>query len=194
ARAGLGRTFQDARLFPALSVRDTIAVAQERWVPVRDPVQPALWLPSAFDAQEAVDLRSQEIMDLVNLTGYADALVRELSTGTKRVVELACALAHRPSMLLLDEPSTGLAQGEAEALQSLLLLLREELDVTIFIIEHDTALLDAVADRIVAMDLGRVIADGPPSDVLHDPAVLACYLGSAAPAEPAAPTASLPTR
>jgi branched-chain amino acid transport system ATP-binding protein len=134
-------------------------------------------LPSAFDADEAVSERTVELMELVNLTPYADVLVRELSTGTKRVVELACALAHRPTVLLLDEPSTGLAQREAEALQALLLVLREQLDATILIIEHDTALLEAVADRIVAMDLGRVIADGPPAGVLHDPLVLSSYLG-----------------
>src|SRR5207245_4725 len=85
-----------------------------------------------------------ELMELVNLTPYADVLVRELSTGTKRVVELACALAHRPTVLLLDEPSTGLAQREAEALQALLLVLREQLDATILIIEHDTAALVAI--------------------------------------------------
>ena len=180
ARAGLGRTFQDARLFPALTVRDTIAVAQERSVAVRDPLRPALWLPSAFDAGEAVDERTQEIMELLNLTRYGDVLVRELSTGTKRVVELACALAHRPTVLLLDEPSTGLAQREAEGLQALLFVLREELDASILIIEHDTALLEAVADRIVAMDLGRVIADGRPAEVLHDPLVLTSYLGAPA--------------
>ncbi|MBV9411481.1 MAG: ATP-binding cassette domain-containing protein, partial [Acidimicrobiia bacterium] len=179
AMAGLGRTFQDARLFPALTVRETIAVAQERWVPVHDPLRPALWLPSAFDAEEAVDHRAVEIMELLNLTQYQDTLVRELSTGTKRVVELACALAHRPSVVLLDEPSSGLAQREAEALQALLLVLREEREASFLIIEHDTALLEAVADRIVAMELGRVIAEGPPTDVLHDPLVLSCYLGSA---------------
>jgi branched-chain amino acid transport system permease protein len=178
AIAGLGRTFQDARLFPAMTVRETIAVAEERGVAVRDPVREALWMPSAFDAEEAVAKRADEIMDLLNLTRYGDSLVRELSTGTKRVVELACALAHRPSVVLLDEPSTGLSQREAEAMQALLLVLREQLDAAFLIIEHDTALLEAVADRIIALDLGRVIADGRASDVLHDPLVLSCYLGS----------------
>jgi len=177
ARAGLGRTFQDAHLFPALTVEETIAVAQERWVAVRDPVREALRLPSAFDAEEAVHERADELIGLLNLERYRDVLIRELSTGTKRIVEIACALAQRPSVLLLDEPSTGLAQREAEALQPLLTVVREQLGAAIFIIEHDTALLAAIADRIVAMDLGQVIADGPPAHVLHDPVVLSSYLG-----------------
>jgi branched-chain amino acid transport system ATP-binding protein len=177
ARAGLGRTFQDAHLFPALTVTETIAVAQERWVSVRDPMRAALRLPSAFDAEEAVHRRVDELVGLLNLGPYRDRLISELSTGTKRIVEIACALAQRPSVLLLDEPSTGLAQREAEALQPLLAVVQEHLGAAIFIIEHDTALLAAVADRIVAMDLGRVIADGPPASVLHDPTVLSSYLG-----------------
>jgi ABC-type branched-subunit amino acid transport system ATPase component len=180
ARAGLGRTFQDAHLFPALSVEETIAVAQDRWIAVRDPVREALRLPAAFDAEEAVRERTEELLGLLNLDPYRDVLVRELSTGTKRIVEIACALAQRPSVLLLDEPATGLAQREAEALQPLLTVVREELGAAIFIIEHDTALLAAVADRIVAMDLGRVIADGSATSVLHDPVVLSSYLGPTA--------------
>ena len=82
-------------------------------------------------------------------------------------------------MLLLDEPASGIAQPETEALAPLLLRVRDELEATLVIVEHDVALLRAVADRMLALDLGRVVADGPPDAVLRDPAVVAAYLGTA---------------
>jgi ABC-type branched-subunit amino acid transport system ATPase component/sugar phosphate permease len=177
ARLGLGRSFQDARLFPALTVEETIAVAMDRWVAVKDPLNPALHLPAAFDSEHAVRQRVSELIELLNLGAFRTKFTRELSTGSRRVVDMACVVAQRPSVLLLDEPSSGIAQRETEALAPLLLRLRDELGATLLLIEHDMPLVTAVADRLVALDRGRVIAEGPPEMVLHDPMVISSYLG-----------------
>ena len=175
---GLGRSFQDARLFPALTVEETIAVALERWIDVRDPINPALRLPSAFDSEEQVRERVEELIELFGIGGFRSRFVRELSTGSRRVVDLACVAAHRPTVVLLDEPSSGIAQRETEALGPLLERLRDGLGAALLVVEHDVPLVTGVADRIVAMDQGAVIADGLPDEVLNDGAVVASYLGS----------------
>jgi branched-chain amino acid transport system ATP-binding protein len=178
AKSGLGRSFQDARLFPSLTVDETIAVACERWIDVRDPVSAALRLPHSYDAEHRVTLRVDELIDLLGLQQYRAKFVRELSTGTRRVVDLACLLAHRPSVILLDEPSSGIAQREAEALVPLLLRIRDQTEASIVVIEHDMPLVGAIADRLVAMDQGAVIASGLPVDVLTHPLVVESYLGT----------------
>jgi branched-chain amino acid transport system ATP-binding protein len=180
ARLGLGRSFQDAQLFPALTVEETIAVAMDRWVAVKDPLNPALHLPAAFDSEQAVRRRVSELIELLNLGAFRTKFVHELSAGSRRVVDLACVVALRPSVVLLDEPSSGIAQRESEALAPLLLRLRDELAVTLLVIEHDMPLVTAVADRLVALDQGLVIADGGPQAVLNDPVVVSSYLGDSA--------------
>jgi branched-chain amino acid transport system ATP-binding protein len=175
---GLGRSFQDARLFPGLTVEETLSVALERWIEVRDPLNPALRLPAAFDSEEHVRGRVEELIELFGLEGFRSRFVRELSTGSRRVVDLACVAAHRPTVVLLDEPSSGIAQRETEALGPLLERLRDGLGAALVVVEHDVPLVTRVADRIVAMDQGAVIADGPPDEVLRDDAVVASYLGS----------------
>jgi branched-chain amino acid transport system ATP-binding protein len=177
ARAGLGRSFQDARLFPALTVEETLAVALHRWIPVKDPFNPALHMPVAYDAEQHVARRIDELVELLHLEALRTKFVRELSTGSRRVVDLACVVAHRPRVVLLDEPSSGIAQRESEALAPLLLRLRDELGCSLVVVEHDMPLVSAVAGRLVALDQGRVVADGPPDEVLHDPDVVSSYLG-----------------
>jgi ABC-type branched-subunit amino acid transport system ATPase component/ABC-type branched-subunit amino acid transport system permease subunit len=177
ARLGLGRSFQDGRLFPALTVFETIAVARERAVRVRDPVAAALHLPAVARSEAAVRARVDELIDLLGLGAVADKFVHELSTGTRRIVDLGCTLAHEPSVLLLDEPSSGIAQREAEALAPMLREVRDSLAATLLVIEHDLTLLTAVSDRLLALDRGRVVAVGTPHDVLEHPAVVQAYLG-----------------
>ena len=180
AQHGLGRSFQDGRLFPALTVEQCLAVALDRWVDVRDPLQPALHLPTAFDAQQKIDARVDELVELLGLEAYRSKFVHELSTGSRRIVELGCLIAHRPTVILLDEPSSGIAQRETEALGPVLLRLRDQLGASLLVIEHDMPLIATVSDRLVAMDLGRTIAEGPPNAVLDHPDVIAAYLGTTA--------------
>jgi ABC-type branched-subunit amino acid transport system ATPase component/ABC-type branched-subunit amino acid transport system permease subunit len=178
AALGLGRSFQDGRLFPALSVRETIAVACERAVRVRNPVAAALHLPLVARSEAAVRARVDDLVERLHLGPYADRFGHELSTGTRRIVDLACVLAHEPTVLLLDEPAAGIAQREAEALAPLLAEVRDHLDAAVLVIEHDLGVLGDVADRIVALDHGRVVASGSPAAVLADPAVTSAYLGA----------------
>jgi branched-chain amino acid transport system ATP-binding protein len=178
ASLGVGRSFQDGRLVPALTVRETIAVACERAVRVRNPVAAALRLPAASRSERAVRARVDELIDRLRLGPYADRFGHELSTGTRRIVDLACVLAHEPTVLLLDEPAAGVAQREAEALGPLLAEVRDALDAAVLVIEHDLGVLRDVADRIVALDHGCVVAEGAPLAVLADPAVTTAYLGT----------------
>ena len=175
---GLGRSFQDARLFPALTVEETLAVALDRWTTSQDPVSAALHLPNAFDSNRKVAARVNELIELMNLGAFRTKFVHELSTGTRRIVDLAMVVAHRPIVVLLDEPSSGIAQKEAEALGPVLESLRSEMGCALVIIEHDISLLRSVVDRMIALDQGAVIAEGDPAVVLRHPTVVSSYLGT----------------
>ncbi|MGI8793558.1 MAG: MFS transporter [Acidimicrobiales bacterium] len=178
ARFGLGRSFQDARLFPALTVTDAIALALEHQVEVRDPVAAALNLPVVSDSEAAVHERVEELVELMGLDAFADKFISELSTGSRRIVDLACILAHEPKVIFFDEPSSGIAQKETEALGPLLHRIRESTDASLLVIEHDMPLITSISNRILALDLGQVVTDGPPEEVVHHPQVIASYLGS----------------
>jgi branched-chain amino acid transport system ATP-binding protein len=177
AELGLGRSFQDARLFPSMTVRQAIAVALERHLEVRDPFAAAVISPAVKIAERAAAAEVDDLIDLMHLGAFADKFVGELSTGTRRVVDIACSLAHRPSVLLLDEPSSGIAQREAEALGPLLLNIRDQMGAALIVIEHDMPLIRAVSDRLVALELGEVVAEGLPDAVIRDPRVVEGYLG-----------------
>lgn len=178
ALAGLGRSFQDARLFPELTVRETLAISLERWVTNKSTLAAALHLPPVFDAEASIRERTDELLELMGLRDFERSYVRELSTGTRRIVDLACLVAHRPSVILLDEPSSGLAQREVEALTPVVERLRTEMGSALVIIEHDIPFISSVADRLIALDQGRVIADGSPHAVLTHSVVIESYLGT----------------
>ncbi|HET6911101.1 MAG TPA: MFS transporter [Mycobacteriales bacterium] len=178
ALAGLGRSFQDAALFPSLTVRETIALAHDRKLQCRDAISAALALPDQRVEEHLLRARVDELIDLVGIGAFADKFVSELSTGSRRIVDLACSIAHDPVVLLLDEPSSGIAQREAEALGPLLLSIRDATGMAMIVIEHDMPLIAAVSDRMYAMEVGRVIAEGPPASVMTDPRVVSSYLGS----------------
>lgn len=174
AREGLVRSFQDAALFPTLTVHETLMVAQERVEPTR------LWISAlgVRSAERDKALAADEVLERMRLARFARHAVGDLSTGTRRVVELACLLTLQPRVLLLDEPSAGIAQSESDALGDLLMSIREELGTTMVVIEHDLPLLSRLSDRMLAMNLGRVIATGTPDEVRADPAVVTSYLGA----------------
>ena len=177
AGLGLGRSFQDSKLFPSLTVEEVLLVALERWLDVRDPLNAALRLPPFVDSEAAARHRVDELIELLGLGAFRTKFVGELSTGSRRVVDLGCVLAHAPSVVLLDEPSSGIAQREAEALGPLLLRIRDALGASLVVIEHDMGLISSVSDRLVALDQGRLVTAGAPADVLVHPAVVESYLG-----------------
>jgi branched-chain amino acid transport system ATP-binding protein len=123
--------------------------------------------------------RAEELIDLLRLGAFRDKFLSELSTGSRRIVEIAVILAHEPAVVILDEPSSGIAQRETEALGPLLRQVRDYLNCSMLVIEHDMPLITRLADRIVALDVGRVIVEGTASDVINHPLVIESYLGTA---------------
>jgi len=174
---GLGRAFQDARLWPGLTVAEALAVAVHNEGDIGAVFPSMLGIPRVADSERLIHERVDELIEQLNLQEFRNKFVAELSTGTRRIVEFGCLVGHRPSVVLLDEPSSGIAQRETEALGPLLLDIRKQLGCAILIIEHDIPLISAVADRLVALDLGSVIATGTPDAVLTDPRVVESYLG-----------------
>ena len=178
ARRKLVRRFQDARLFPSLTVFETLLVALDQRLEVKSPLLSAAQLPQARRAEKRVRLRAERLVELLELGAYRDKFVKELSTGLRRIVDLACVLATEPQVLLLDEPSSGIAQAEAEGLAPLLRRVRFETGCSILIIEHDMPLISAVSDELIALDQGRFVTRGRPAEVLEDERVVESYLGT----------------
>ena len=176
AFAGLARSFQDARLFPSLTVAENLGLAFERHLEVRDVLAAALGLPAVQQSEVQIAITVHELIDLLGLGAFTHKFVSELSTGSRRIVDLGMALAHRPDVLILDEPSSGIAQRETEALGPLLVRIHEELGCSLLVIEHDMPLLLSISDRFLALETGRLIAEGTPEEVIADPRVVAAYL------------------
>jgi ABC-type branched-subunit amino acid transport system ATPase component len=178
ARAGLGRSFQEAKLYPSLTVEETVAVSLERHMRSKDIVAAAMHLPATYESELAAKQRVDELIELMGLKAFREKLTGELSTGTRRIVDLACILAQDPEIVLLDEPSGGVAQKETEALGPLLLRVQDFTGCSIVIIEHDMPLLSFICDKMVALETGSVIAEGTPKEVLNHPRVIESYLGT----------------
>ena len=177
ARKGLGRTFQAARLFPELTVRETVQVALEARNRAR-LFPTALSLPSATRNEINKTKQANELIDFLGLGRYADSFIAELSTGTRRIVELAGLLALDAKMLCLDEPTAGIAQRETEAFGPLLKQIQQELGASMLVIEHDMPMIMALSDRVYCLEAGTIISEGQPFEVRNDPAVIASYLGT----------------
>lgn len=173
ARLGLARTYQRLEVFPDMTVTDHLLVAQLAHRGATGVLRDLLGggRPSADELG-----RAEAVIERVGLSERAHDVVAGLSLGTCRLVELARALVTSPSLLLADEPSSGLDAQETEALGSLLRALVDQ-GLSVVIVEHDLELVEQVTDRCVAMDLGKVVALGPFADVMADPAVSTSYLG-----------------
>lgn len=173
ARLGLVRSFQNAALFPTMTVEDSLHVAARG--------RRAAWpVPVVLDA--------------MGLAPFAESPLSTLPTGVRRMTELACDLMLAPRVLLLDEPSAGVAHHEIASLATLLRRVHRDLGVTLVVIDHDMTLLRAVCDRFVALELGRVIATGTADEVQRDPAVVEAFLGSTEQvAERSGPLAAAPS-
>ena len=177
ASLGLGRSFQDARIFPTLTVAENIAIGLERHLKQRDHLAALLNLPAVQEEEEDVAFTVEDLIELMSLGAFRDKFVSELSTGSRRIVDLAMAIAHDPSVLILDEPSSGIAQRETEALGPLLKRIQQEAGCAMLVIEHDMPLITTVSDEIIALELGQVVCQGPPDEVLRNPQVISSYLG-----------------
>ncbi|MDI2129383.1 ABC transporter permease subunit [Yinghuangia seranimata] len=177
ARLGLGRTFQAATLFPELTVHETVQIALEARGRT-GLLSTALHLPHTFKRERAKRSDADDLIDFLGLGRYADAFIGDLSTGTRRIVELAGLLALDARVLCLDEPTAGVAQRETEAFGPLLHEIRRELGASMLVIEHDMPLIMGISDRVYCLETGRVIAAGTPDAVRNDPKVIASYLGT----------------
>jgi branched-chain amino acid transport system ATP-binding protein len=177
AAAGLGRSFQDARIFPSLTVAENIAIGLERHLEVRDHLAAVLNLPAVQEMEEDVAYTVDDLIELMNLGAFRDKFVGELSTGSRRIVDLAMAIAHDPSVLILDEPSSGIAQRETESLGPLLKRIQREAGCAMLVIEHDMPLITTISDEMIALELGAVVLRGTPDEVISDPRVVSSYLG-----------------
>jgi branched-chain amino acid transport system ATP-binding protein len=180
ALSGLARSFQDSRLFPGLTVGESLALASERTAAPPGPLAAGLRLPGSGQFEATVGERVETLLADMGIEAWRDRFPTQLSTGVRRLVEIGSLIAQEPRVLLLDEPSAGLAEPETQALGRLLLRVRDRTGCAIVIVAHDVPLLLSIADRLVAMDLGRVIADGRPAEVVRHPAVVSSYLGSGA--------------
>jgi ABC-type branched-subunit amino acid transport system ATPase component len=177
ASYGVARSFQDARLFAGLSVTETVQVALARQHKV-GMVSALVAAPWVRVNERRVRREADAIVRRFGLAPWADVRTSDLSTGTRRICDLAAQVAARPKLLLLDEPTAGVAQREAEAFGPLLRGIREELDCAILIVEHDMPLLMGLCDRVYALETGAVIAEGTPEQIRHDPKVVTSYLGT----------------
>jgi branched-chain amino acid transport system ATP-binding protein len=175
ARLGLLRTFQTARVFPGMTVLENVLVGAHCLVRAH-PLGQMAWLAQARREEREMTARADALLEVVGLGAFRDHPATNLPMGAQKLVELSRALMARPRLLLLDEPAAGLNDAETAELAAMLLALRDG-GITILLVEHNMSLVMTVADRVVVLDLGRVIAEGAPQDIQRDPDVRAAYLG-----------------
>ena len=177
AALGVARTFQHLGLVPSLSVRDNVMLGAQHGSRAGFAAS-ALRLPFVRAGERALRARADAVLEGLELTRVAARPAAGLPYGTLKRIELARALAAEPTLLLLDEPASGLAHGEVDELAGLIEAVRG--DATVVLVEHHMGMVMRLSDTVVVLDFGKVIAIGTPAEVREDPAVLAAYLGTAA--------------
>ena len=175
--AGLGliRTFQTARVFPRMTVLENVLVGGHRHV--RSPaIQQTLWLPSARREESELRARADAFLDLTGLLRFRDDTATDLPMGSQKLLEVIRALMARPKLLLLDEPAAGLNDSETAELASLLRAVRSS-GVTVMLVEHNMSLVMGVADEVMVLDAGSLVASGAPREIQRNARVIAAYIG-----------------
>jgi branched-chain amino acid transport system ATP-binding protein len=177
ASLGIARTFQNIELFEHATVLDNLLIGRHRhrrtglW-------QDLLFLPSVRQAELESRRKVEEVIEFLDLQAHRDSRIASLPYGVRKVVELARALATEPQLLLLDEPSSGLNVEETEDMGFWIQDIRDQLGMTVLMVEHDMGLVSRVSDRVVALNQGEVLATGTPQEVQSHPGVIEAYLGS----------------
>ena len=177
AKLGIARTFQNIELFENATVLSNLLVGRHRHSTTQ-LWQELLFLPSVRSSEKAHRRRVEQVIEFLDLAAYRDKLISGLPYGVRKVIELARALCTEPKLILLDEPSSGLNVEETDDMSFWIRDVKSELGVTVVMVEHDMTLVNRVSDRVIALNYGRVLAMGTPSEVQRHPDVVAAYLGA----------------